>query len=222
MADITHAFFDYGGLIADCKVTEQTLRRAHKKAAAYLAAHGVPVTHSQLETARKPVIHDYLEQRRYHVEWPLERIIDGTLERLAVPARCRSRELLAALVDIYERNDHDVKLFPDVRKILPRIAERAELGIISNCPHASAEIELGKHGLLDLFGYRMFSCHIGVRKPLPSVYAWAMMFAGADPERSLYVSHEKSDLYGARGAGMKTLMVDRSKGETLHKLLRYV
>lgn len=216
---ITHLFFDYGDLLGQCSVSEQTLRRAHRKAAQYLRAHGHPVTARQLEEARTPVLREYFAARRKHYEWPLERILEGTLRALDIPAGQRRLHDLARL---YERFDHDERLFPDVVEVIPRLAERRTLGIISNCPHSSSEATLAAHGLLKHFPHRVYSHETEVRKPLQSIYDFALLCAGVDdPRTTVYVSHEERDLLGAHGAGMRTALIRRDKGETLHKLLRY-
>jgi FMN phosphatase YigB (HAD superfamily) len=224
MPDVTHIFFDYGGLLARCAVTPGTLRRGHRKAAAYLAAYGFPVTVEQIERAREPVLQDYRAARRHHREWPLNYIVERTLQELRLPVSGRTLERHAmAIAGLYERSDHDYRMFPDLKEVIPALAKHATLGIISNCPHSSAEHELEKEGLLRHFSYRTYSGELGFRKPLASVFEYVLLYAGVDnPRQAVYVSHERKDLLGARGAGMTGVLIRRDKGETLHRLLRYI
>ena len=104
-----------------------------------------------------------------------------------------------------------LELYNDVEPTLGELKRRGYvLGLISNAP-ADTERVVGPLGLDRYMSNFVFSGVVGYTKPHPEIFNIALRRAGAKPEESVHVG----DLYeayvvGARNAGMKGLLIDRT------------
>src|SRR5262249_38318872 len=103
------------------------------------------------------------------------------------------------------------RVFDDVLPTLTTLRERRPqlpLGVISNW---SPRLErLLKRVGLDFFHPIVASASIGVEKPDPRVFALAAARAGVAVTDCAHVGdHRDRDLHGARGAGMRALLLSR-------------
>jgi putative hydrolase of the HAD superfamily len=106
-------------------------------------------------------------------------------------------------------------LFDDVLPALDALKSRGLLvGLISN-------IERNMSGTLDELGLSprldvvVTSQDSGANKPKPEIFHFALRKAGVLPAEAIYIGDQyKVDVVGARGAGMKGLLIDRAG---LHK-----
>ena len=79
---------------------------------------------------------------------------------------------------------------------------------------AGARGELHKVGLLDYFDPIVVSGDHGFRKPDRRLFQLALDGLGVAPEHALYVGNDMHrDIYGAREAGMRTVLVESDQGE---------
>lgn len=86
-----------------------------------------------------------------------------------------------------------------------KLREKYRLGIIANQP-AAAEDVLRERGLLDLFEVRAISESLGVEKPNPEIFEWALREAGVEPGEALMVGDRiDNDIRPAKALGMRTL-----------------
>lgn len=208
---VEHIFFDYGGLLFDYRFDEKIQYKAHCLAADYLTKKGYKLGSKEIEKAHDKVIREYLQNReKTLVEWSLEEIISKVLKELDVKGEIKK------VSEIYKFNDHIAKPYPDTLEVVDALSLKYSLGIISNLPHDSLVYELDEHKLLDCFETIVMSHEVGVRKPHPRIYQEALRRAYANPEKSLFVSHEQKELEGAEDVGMKTYLVE---GKDLKKIL---
>ena len=203
-------FFDYGGLLARCVLTPETVLRAHRKAQEALSSEGVDIALEELTASFSRSIDDYRRARQDLREWTLYEIIKNTLPHVTEP-------VLRVVTGVYRRYDHDSFVYEDVKEVLPVLATEHDLGIVSDCPHDSLRDDLTEVGVLCVFKTLTFSHEVGYRKPHPKIYLTALERAQAVPSNSLFVSHDKTDLEGAQNVGMNVLLINRDAGETLWK-----
>lgn len=109
------------------------------------------------------------------------------------------------------------QILPGTREHLLSIAERFQIGVISNAD-GRIETVLRRCGIADCFRTITDSGLVGQEKPHPEIFRQALASLNARPEESLYVGDVYSvDYLGATGAGMQAVLMDvpgayRNKG----------
>ncbi len=200
-----NVFFDYGGLIFNYDFSEKTLFRAHNLALAHFNSIGSNLDLEGISAAHDKAIKAYLQARKHDfAEWGMNQIIGIMIESLGI----NSSALTSQIATIYKLNDHDATPKGNSPEILADLAQRRKLGIISNLPHDSLVYELQKYRMRDLFDTITVSYQVGVRKPHPEIYLEAMRRAGAKPGNSLFISHDETEVNGARAVGMEAILTN--------------
>jgi HAD superfamily hydrolase (TIGR01662 family) len=101
-------------------------------------------------------------------------------------------------------------LFDDVLPALDGLKQRGlKLGLISNIERdmSGALDELGLSAKLDVV---VTSQDAGANKPQPEIFRYALSRAGVPPAEAIFIGDQyRVDVVGARGAGMKAILLDR-------------
>jgi putative hydrolase of the HAD superfamily len=101
-------------------------------------------------------------------------------------------------------------LLPAVREILPQLAERYRLALISDTafsPGCVLRELLRRYGLAELFSAYSFSDETGVAKPHPRAYLTVLDELRARPEEALHIGDlEETDVRGAKRLGMQAIL----------------
>ncbi len=104
----------------------------------------------------------------------------------------------------------DFILFEDTIGALERLkAQGYQLGVVSNLRRDMNELcrDLGIGPYLD---FCLTSAEIGVEKPDPAIFVAALERAGVAAPEAVHVGDQpRSDLVGARGAGLHAVLLDR-------------
>jgi putative hydrolase of the HAD superfamily len=109
-------------------------------------------------------------------------------------------------------------LYPYVREVLDVLRERYPLAVVTDAQSAYARSELHKVGLLGYFDPIVVSGDHGYRKPDPRLFRLALDGMAVAPENTLYVGNDMyRDIYGAREAGLNTVMFDSDQGEKTYR-----
>ncbi len=112
---------------------------------------------------------------------------------------------------------HRLGLYPHVREVLDVLRERFPLAVVTDAQSAYARAELHKVGLLDYFDPIVVSGDHGFRKPDRRLFQLALDGVGVAAENAVYVGNDmRTDIFGAREAGMTTVMVDSDQGTKVH------
>lgn len=77
------------------------------------------------------------------------------------------------------------------------------LGLLSNITADLADEYERRHGWLDLFSVRAFSCRIGVAKPHPDAYRWCVVAFGVPASDVLFIDDRAENVRGAIAAGLR-------------------
>jgi len=115
----------------------------------------------------------------------------------------------------------DTGPFAGVAELMPGLAERFRLGIISDTwltPGEVPRLLLNKHGLLELFGAFVFSDETGLLKPHERQFRVACEALNVRPDEAIHVGDsERRDVVGARQFGMRAVLLDwdGTHGESL-------
>jgi putative hydrolase of the HAD superfamily len=102
-------------------------------------------------------------------------------------------------------------VYPDVEPALGELRDRGlRLVTVSNWDYALPRV-LERCGLDGLLDGTVTSAEAGARKPDPAIFQQALELAGVGPEQALHVGDTREeDVEGARAAGVRALLIDRS------------
>jgi putative hydrolase of the HAD superfamily len=107
---------------------------------------------------------------------------------------------------------------PHVREVLDVLHDRYPLAIVTDAQSAYARGELHKAGLLGYFDPVIVSGDHGYRKPDRRLFQLALDGMAVAAENALYVGNDMyRDIYGAREAGLTTVMFDSDQGEKTYR-----
>jgi putative hydrolase of the HAD superfamily len=110
-----------------------------------------------------------------------------------------------------------LRLYPFVRDTLDTLRERFPLGVVTDAQSAYARAELQQVGILEYFHPIIVSGDYGFRKPDHRLFQAALEGMGVDAAHTLFVGNDMHrDIYGAREAGMITVMFDSDQGTKVH------
>jgi putative hydrolase of the HAD superfamily len=108
-------------------------------------------------------------------------------------------------------------LYPHVREVLDVLRERYRLALVTDAQSAYTRGELHKVGLLDYFDPIVISGDHGYRKPDRRLFQFALDGMGVAAENALYVGNDMHrDIFGAREAGMPTVMFESGQGKSAY------
>lgn len=121
--------------------------------------------------------------------------------------------VLAAARDIYDEwaSCHHFSLYEEVPDVLRELhRDGYTIGLISNTQRSLVEFE--RHfGLDGLFEVALSSSDHGYMKPHPSIFEEGLRRVGVSPAEAAMVGDSvPHDIEGARGAGMRGILVSRS------------
>jgi putative hydrolase of the HAD superfamily len=102
------------------------------------------------------------------------------------------------------------RVFPDTEPVLQSLqASGYSLGVISNSV-GTIEEQLGRAGLGSYFRFVLDSAVVGVEKPHPEIFQMALDRAAVPPAEAVFIGDTyATDIGGARGAGIRGVLIDR-------------
>lgn len=129
-----------------------------------------------------------------------------------------SERVVLGLLGMMRKAEMNLVLFDDVMPAIKDLKTRGlVLGLISNVDRDIAPL-LNELGLASLLQVVVTSQDAGFNKPHPGIFVKALTQAKMQPAEAMYVGdHYQVDVLGAKGAGMKGILLDRSghfKGPT--------
>jgi putative hydrolase of the HAD superfamily len=176
-----------------------------------LARHSQPRSWAALEAAYQhgwSVMSRIWREEHYSatVEQWLREVL--TFLEASLPDEVRAA-LLRPLEEVHLHGDPPQPV-PGVAQILPRLAQRYRLGLISDVGLTPGRVlrELMRHdGLLPHFQALTFSDETGATKPLPGQFLRTLALLGARPQEAAHIGDlPETDLSGARGVGMRAIL----------------
>lgn len=150
---------------------------------------------------------------RHHVEIPIHVWMRQLLERVIEDTP--SEQLVSkAIKTIVKARAANALAFDDAAPTLKKLSGRdVKLGIISNV--SSHEVAMGilHHvGLTKYFDQFITSASVGIRKPDPGIFRYALLQFNARPEEAVIVGDsEVHDIGGGYISGLRTVLVDRRR-----------
>ena len=147
----------------------------------------------------------------HHVEVPIQAWMPQLL-RKALGEDPNEDLVQEAIQVVVSARAENAIAFPDSRPLLEKLSRKnIVLGIISNVSSHDVAVEiLRKVRLLDHFHKVVTSAFVGIRKPDPGIFLYALMQFGLRPEEALMVGDsERHDVWGGVITGMKTVLVTK-------------
>lgn len=199
---ITTVLFDAGGTLVhvDHGFIQKELRQA-----------GIIVTRQQVreaEGASKAAIDRRMQATTLDTDDTRRQpYFTAMLQRLGVEPLL-AIQLLHAIETTHRRENLWRTVLPSTPGILAQLRERGlTLGVVSNADGRIASI-LARCGIAQFFHVIVDSHEVGVEKPDPRIFDFALTKAQARPEHTLYVGDIYSiDVVGAERAGIHSVLI---------------
>lgn len=171
-------------------------------------ALAMPLSAAELEAAAGPAA---LAMEQQHLRTDRERGSAYLLElfrRVGVPPE-RTEALRDALLAMHQRQHLWATNDPRVGAALERLrAAGYRLGVVSNSDGRAAAA-LAACGLLEHFEIVVDSGEVGIEKPDPRIFLFALDQMGLSPDDAIYVGDlYEVDVVGARAAGLDVVLLD--------------
>jgi putative hydrolase of the HAD superfamily len=156
------------------------------------------------ENSRSPIDKRTPEEKiNFYIEY-VTRILGGAGVEVG---RDKALQILAKI----RENKWEFRVYDDTLSTLKEIDKRGlTLGLISNVAQdmESTYTELGLQPYLD---FKVTSAEVGYDKPRPEIFMAALEKANVKSKEALYVGDQYDlDIIGARGVGMKAVLIDRN------------
>ena len=105
------------------------------------------------------------------------------------------------------QKNHPVSLFPHLHLIIPALAQKYKLGIVSNNYSDWIKKKLKDEGLLRYFDEIIGVDVVAALKPDPTALVMCMKLLGVEPKNTIYVGDMDGDIIAGKRAGVKTIAV---------------
>lgn len=133
----------------------------------------------------------------------------GTLKHFGIESEELAEQVSQDYIYLSPRK---TKLFPNSIEVLSELSKRYKLHIITNGFNEVQFVKMENSGLTPFFEQVITSEMIGVQKPNPKVFEYALNMAKAIVNESVMIGDDQdSDIIGAQSIGMDTIFVDYYK-----------
>jgi putative hydrolase of the HAD superfamily len=221
--DIRAVAFDVNGTLVRI-LTDEGMEQIFRSAAHFLTYQGIDLHRHQV---RELYFESLREQHRTSPEEHPEfdavgawrSIIDGHLTDFTRTLPAGKLEQIPLFLAEMSRgiSRERLGLYPHVREVLDVLRERYPLALVTDAQSAYTRGELHKVGLLDYFDPIVISGDHGYRKPDRRLFQFALDGMGVAAENALYVGNDMHrDIFGAREAGMPTVMFESGQGKSAY------
>ncbi|RJP23556.1 MAG: HAD family hydrolase [Candidatus Abyssobacteria bacterium SURF_5] len=109
-----------------------------------------------------------------------------------------------------------LRVYEDVLDVIPRLASRYKLGLISN-----GSTRIDKLQIAQYFAYSVYAREIGYEKPAPEIFLAAAKRSGCSNGEILVIGDgQYTDILGARNAKFKMVWINRLRAELMRGIPR--
>ena len=209
-APVKAIFFDLGETLVTQNIEDNLVTiKALEKISTILPGHKSP---SELFTIYKQGYKvNEAFRTKHHVEIPIQAWMVQLL-RLALGQEPEDSLVEEAINIVVSARAENAVVFPNSKPLLEKLSKRKiKLGIISNVSSHDVAVEiLRKVGLIEYFDKVVTSAFVGIRKPDPGIFLYALMQFNLQPREAVIVGDsEKHDVWGGTITGMKTVLVSK-------------
>ena len=122
----------------------------------------------------------------------------------------RKEELQQTAVAIVNAWQHYVSLDPDALPVLQALKSKKSLALISNFDYPPYIYSmLSELGLMEFFDTIVISGNVGIKKPDPRIFYFALQQTKLQPRQVVYVGDSSVDVQGAQAAGLCPIRIQR-------------
>lgn len=146
----------------------------------------------------------------------LEHLYSKILNHFSVPS---GEIMLGDLNFLWNHTLKKNKFYPETKKVLAKTKKNFKTALISNCEN------FGVKGLYEEFNFEkyfdeiMLSCDVNLLKPNPKIFHIPLKKLKIKPEETVMVGDSiRTDMKGAKRAGLKTILIDRNQRHKGKKL----
>jgi putative hydrolase of the HAD superfamily len=221
--DIRAVAFDVNGTLVRI-LTDEGMEQIFRSAAHFLTYQGIDLHRHQVRelyfgTLREQQQTSPEEHPEFDAVGIWRRIIDGNATDFTRTLPAGKLEQMPLFLAEMSRgiSRERLGLYPHVREVLDVLRERYPLALVTDAQSAYTRGELHKVGLLDYFDPIVISGDHGYRKPDRRLFQFALDGMGVAAENALYIGNDMHrDIFGAREAGMPTVMFESGQGTSAY------
>ena len=221
--DIQAIAFDVNGTLVEI-LTEDDMEQCFRAAGHFLTYQGVDLRRQEVRDLYFQTMKEQQkESSEEYPEFDSVKIWQSIVEEnqtdftraLAPEKRAQIPLFLAEMYRGISRRR--LRLYPFVRETLEMVQGRFRLAVVTDAQSAYARGELHQVGILDYFDPIIISGDYGFRKPDRRLFQAALDGMGVAAEHTLFIGNDMHrDIFGAREAGMITMMFDSDQGTKQH------
>ena len=223
MLTIAAIAFDVNGTLVEIE-TDEGREEMFRAAGHYLTYQGIDLRRHEVRARYTQLLKE--QQRTSPEEHPefdavgiWRSILDehATAFTRALPAEKRA-QIPLFLAEMYRGiSRRRLRLYPFVRDVLDVLRTRYPLALVTDAQSAYARAELHQVGLLEYFDPIVVSGDHGFRKPDRRLFQLALDGLGTAAAETLFVGNDMHrDIFGAREAGMPTVLFASAQGTKEH------
>jgi putative hydrolase of the HAD superfamily len=205
----THLLFDFFGTLTSYSASRTD--QGYEKTFHLLKEAGISLGYDEFLSRWNEAAAELDEAaERTHREFSMNDLAEAFLRRVSHSPR---EALAGELVEVYLSEwNKGVCYLPDVPRLIDRLSRRFELAMISNTHDRNLVPDhLDRMGISKYFGRVFTSVELGFRKPSPRIFEHALDALAVSPNQCVYVGDNyDADYLGARGMGIKALLIDPS------------
>jgi len=213
MSKIRAVIFDCYSTLIDIKTDEEKGEIFHYLSL-YLQYYGAKINAESLKSALRleREQYPYSKEERY-LEVDIEVVFRNVLKKEGLDNPFLA-ESCCKLFRVLSREHF--QLFPDSLPVLEEMRQKGyQLGVISDAQKAFCFEEGEILGLSQFFSRFIVSTELGFRKPDPRLFTVACTLLNIPPVEAVYIGNDpETDIGGAKGVGMKAILLDRNGENT--------
>ena len=222
--DIRAVAFDANGTLVKI-LADDDEERIFRAAAHFLTYQGIDLHRHQLRDLYFQIMKEQLRTSpekypEFDAAGIWRTIVDdhGTDFTFALPAG-KLQQMPLFLAEMYRGiSRRRLGLYPYAREVLDALRERYPLALVTDAQSAYARAELHRVGLLDYFDPIVVSGDHGYRKPDRRLFQAALDGMNVAAANAMYVGNDMHrDIFGAREAGLTTVMFDSDQGKKAYR-----
>ena len=221
--DIQAIAFDVNGTLVEIR-TEDDMEAAFRAVGHFLTYQGIDLRRNQVRDLYFQTMKQQRSTTEEFPEFDAVAIWRAIVENhMSDYTRSLPQDKLAQLplflAELYRGvTRRQLRLYPHVREVLDLLRGRFQLGIVTDGQSSYARGELHKVGITGYFDVVVVSADHGFRKPDRRLFQYALDGMGVAAENTMYIGNDMHrDIFGAREAGMRTVMFDSDQGTKEHQ-----
>ncbi len=193
---------DFGGTIAHGDLNAKAFEGSLQE---YLRSRGFRGSEGHYRNARRRLFERLLRVRNQNREMRHGDLYQGLLFDLGIHP---DHDTLEFIHDLYTQS-FPVEVVPGIEAVLQHLKSRSRLAIVSNSMSNVARQALKRFHLEQYFKAVVISRDIGIRKPDPEIFHFALNALGIEGSEAMHVGDSlKEDVQGGKNAGLTTVWIN--------------